>query len=165
MTESRILSARDIRLKIDRLAFRIMEDHHEHRDLVLIGIRQGGHDLARLLAEAIERVDDAMDVEVRSLTLDKASPIGSVQVEVDGLDGRHVIMVDDVANSGKTLFHAFAPLVGIPMASLGICVLVDRIHKRFPVQAEYVGMALNTTLQEHIRVVFDAGEPTGAWLH
>ena len=68
------------------------------------------------------------------------------------LDGRVVILVDDVLMSGRTLMYAAAHLVGSPLKRLTTVVLVDRLHRTFPIRADIVGLTLSTTLQEHISV-------------
>ena len=66
-------------------------------------------------------------------------------------------MVDDVLNSGKTLIYGVKHFLTIPIKKISTVVLVDRNHKRFPIQADYVGLSLATTMQEHINVEFEEG--------
>ena len=75
-----------------------------------------------------------------------------------------MIIVDDVANSGRTMFYALKPFLSQNPAKVQTLVLVERSHKLFPIQTDYVGVSLSTTLQEHISVETDNGQITGAWL-
>ncbi|MBK8841612.1 MAG: hypothetical protein IPO33_01590 [Saprospiraceae bacterium] len=73
-------------------------------------------------------------------------------VELSHLENKNIILVDDVANTGRTLFYAFAPLMNIIPKKLEVAVMVDREHKLFPVKVNYVGLSLATTLMENIQV-------------
>lgn len=79
------------------------------------------------------------------------SPARLGKGDVD-LEGRVVVLVDDVLMSGRTLMYAAAHLIGSPLKRLTTVVLVDRRHRSFPIRADIVGLTLSTTLQEHISV-------------
>ncbi len=76
----------------------------------------------------------------------------SIQMPAKDLKRKAIIIVDDVANTGRTLFYAFKPLMAILPKKIEIAVLIDRKHKSFPVKVDYVGMSLATTVQENIKV-------------
>ncbi len=71
------------------------------------------------------------------------------------MEDKVVILVDDVLNSGKTLIYGIRHFLQVRLKALRTVALIDRDHKRFPVKADYVGLVLSTTLQEHVRVVLD----------
>ena len=71
-------------------------------------------------------------------------------------------MIDDVLNSGKTLMYAAKQFLSVPIIKLSIAVLVNRNHSSYPIHADYVGISLSTTLQEHVNVVF--GKDEGVYL-
>ena len=73
-------------------------------------------------------------------------------MEVGALRGKTIVVVDDVANTGRTLFYATKPLMEVVPAKVQMAVLVDRMHKSFPVHVDFVGMSLATTIQDHIEV-------------
>ena len=75
-----------------------------------------------------------------------------------------IIVVDDVANTGRTIFYAIKPLLNVLPRKVEVAVLVDRKHKSFPVHVDYVGMSLNTTLQENIDVHIDSPEEWAVFL-
>jgi pyrimidine operon attenuation protein/uracil phosphoribosyltransferase len=69
-----------------------------------------------------------------------------------------LILVDDVLNSGTTLIYAVRHFLDVPLTKFKTAVLVDRNHKKYPVKADFKGISLSTSLQEHIHVVFDENE-------
>jgi len=73
-------------------------------------------------------------------------------LEKEEAEDRVVILVDDVLNSGKTLIYGVRHFLQVRLKALRTAVLIDRSHKRFPVRADFVGLALSTTLQEHVAV-------------
>jgi pyrimidine operon attenuation protein/uracil phosphoribosyltransferase len=75
-----------------------------------------------------------------------------LELPVTELQGKAIIVVDDVANTGRTLFYAIKPLLDILPKKIETAVLVDRKHKAFPIAITYYGLSLATTLQEHIDV-------------
>ncbi len=81
-----------------------------------------------------------------------------------GFNNQSVILIDDVANSGKTLLYALKPFLNFQPRKIQTLVLVERTHKTFPVQPDYVGLSVATTLEEHIFVELQDDEITGAYL-
>jgi len=153
----RILEKAGIELKISRLAMEVLEQHVDHKQLFLVGINNNGFATAELLKAAIDKEGYKLDVKIRRIKLSPADPLhGGIDFAGDPqeLDGQHVIIVDDVANTGRTAFYASKPILDVVPASLEIAVLIDRKHKSFPVHNNYVGLALATTLQEDIRVYY-----------
>jgi pyrimidine operon attenuation protein / uracil phosphoribosyltransferase len=73
--------------------------------------------------------------------------------------------VDDVANSGKTIMYALKAFLSQRPKKIQTVVLVERSHKLFPIQTDYSGLSIATTLQEHIAVETKDGEVEGAWLY
>jgi pyrimidine operon attenuation protein/uracil phosphoribosyltransferase len=67
----------------------------------------------------------------------------------------HAVIVDDVLNTGRTLIYALLPFLKLGVATIQTAILVDRNHKTFPVAADFIGISLSTTLQEHIAVTIE----------
>jgi len=89
------------------------------------------------------------------ILLNPADPLAQaveVSVPIQELTGKIVIVVDDVANTGRTAFFACKPLMDILPKKVEVAVLVDRKHKAFPIVPDYVGLSLATTLKENIDV-------------
>jgi pyrimidine operon attenuation protein/uracil phosphoribosyltransferase len=136
---------------------------------VLLGIPTRGVPLARRLAErihAFEGVDvpvGVLDITLYrdDLRLRGARAIGPTDVPVGGLDGRRVILIDDVLFSGRTVRAALDAVadLGRPR-SVQLAVLVDRGHRELPIRADYVGKNIPTSLEESVRVLIAATDGT-----
>ncbi len=79
-------------------------------------------------------------------------------------DDKVIIVIDDVANSGRTLLYALKPFLEFHPKKIQTLVLVERSHNSFPVRPDYVGLSISTTLQEHIIVEVDKEKVLGAYL-
>jgi pyrimidine operon attenuation protein/uracil phosphoribosyltransferase len=157
-----ILTAADIGRIIDRIAHQILEKTAGAADAVLVGIPTRGVPLARRLADRISAFEGCtVPVGVLDITLYRddlrmrgARAIGHTEVPPGGLDGRRVILVDDVLFSGRTVRAALDALMdlGRPRA-VQLAVLVDRGHRELPIRADYVGKNIPTALAESVRVL------------
>ena len=93
--------------------------------------------------------------------MQKDNPLGSpVTLTIDDhtLTGRTVVVIDDVINSGRTMIHAVRRLLENKINALKVATLVNRTHRRFPVQADFVGLNISTTLKDNIVVEFGKNE-------
>ena len=152
-----VLNEIQINQKIDRLAFQIYENHYSEDEIIVGGIAGTGFKLAELLCERLEKFDD-LKVRLVAVHVDKSNPYAAdptVNLEREDVEDKVVILVDDVLNSGKTLIYGIKYFLKVKLKALRTVALVDRDHKRFPVKADYVGLHLSTTLQEHVNVVLD----------
>lgn len=162
----KILNQHQIEQKIRRLAIEILENNYEEKELILAGINNNGYAFAALLLEDLQKISPIRFTLTR-IRLNPARPTEfPVQTEmpVEAMAGKVVIIVDDVANTGRTIFYACKPLLDALPKRLEVAVLVDRKHKNFPIRADYVGIALNTTLKEDIDVQIREVEEWGAFL-
>lgn len=163
---SLILDKRALKQKITRLAFQICEDMFEEEELCLIGIMSGGYQTANLLETEIKKIKN-FKLSLSSLKINKELPLSQKIVlseEMNFYRNKACILVDDVANSGRTIFYALQPFGNIELKSLKVAVLVDRTHKKFPIACDFVGTSLATTIREHIEVVFDQEDVEAAYL-
>jgi pyrimidine operon attenuation protein/uracil phosphoribosyltransferase len=166
VTANKILDRERIRLKLERMAFRALELTYGDKELVVIGVESGGFTLAKSLAAVMQAHDAKKKIEVTSLYINKREPL-SEEIRLGTnivLNGKVVIMVDDVGNTGKTLFYAMKPIIGQQPKKLFMAVLVERMHKVFPVKADIVGFPIASTFNEHIIVKFKQDEAEGAYL-
>ncbi|MCB9241775.1 MAG: phosphoribosyltransferase [Flavobacteriales bacterium] len=149
-----ILTHTDILLKIERMAWQILEANHGKKELVLIGLMNKGYQVALLLKEKLEAIS-TVTLHLGSIYINKDDPNdGSVEIkDVPSLSDKDVLLIDDVLNSGKTLMYATLPILNQGPASLHTVVLANRAHTSFPIKANIVGISLATTLQEHITFV------------
>jgi pyrimidine operon attenuation protein/uracil phosphoribosyltransferase len=165
MKKTRILNHEDIQQKTTRIAYQILENNYDEKEIFLVGIRPNGFVYAAQLKKEIEKID-GLKVHLTGLTLNKQQPLANeIKLETTAnLNGKTVIIVDDVANTGKTLYYALKPIMEFSPKKVQAVVLVDRQHKLFPVTADFVGLSLSTTLQEHIVVEFNAKGESTAYL-
>ena len=149
-----ILDSKQIGQKISRLAWQLYEDNAEESELVVAGIRNSGYRVAEKIADEIRRISP-LRVVLAEVRVDKhADHPDEVQLSVKAgeLKGKAVVLVDDVLNSGKTMMYALRPFLLSDLKKLRTVVLVDRNHRRYPVAADFAGLTLSTTLQEHVSV-------------
>lgn len=150
----KLLDQQQIRQKIKRLAIEIVEENYNEERIVLAGINNNGWGFAKMLLKELEALS-APPVTLTRIRLNPANPLEKevlIEMPLEELSGQVVIIVDDVANTGRTIFYACAPLLRIVPKKVEVAVLVDRKHKSFPIRVDYVGLSLATTLQENIDV-------------
>lgn len=151
----KLLDQKQIKQKVKRLAIEILENNYKESIIYLAGINNNGYEFSKLLKTAIKRVRNETEIKLCRLKLNPADPLSSevnLSIPVSELENKTIIVVDDVANTGRTLFYAFKPLLGIIPKKVEVAVLVDRKHKRFPVKVDYMGISLATTLKNNIEV-------------
>lgn len=156
MNDTLILSQLQCEQKIKRIAHQIHETYHQLNNVVIIGIAKRGFELAKLLEQELSQVAE-FEIELASLTLDKDNPLSrkpDLSIDIQKLEDKAVVLVDDVLNSGKTLIYSVGFLLEGNPDHIKIATLVDRRHRKYPVRADFVGLTLSTTLKEHISVVF-----------
>jgi len=150
----KILNHQQIDQKLKRIAYEILENNYKTKKLCFLGINDNGYAFAKLLQDQYDLAGNKESILGR-IKLNPASPIETeVSLEVDdkSLNNKHIIIVDDVANTGRTLFYALTPIMKYLPKKVEVAVLVDRKHKTFPINADYVGLSLATTLDENIKV-------------
>jgi pyrimidine operon attenuation protein/uracil phosphoribosyltransferase len=166
MKRTLILDRADITQKTRRMAYQIVEDNYDEKEITMIGIQSGGYDYALLLKKEIEAISD-IKIQFLSLAIDKSAPLShpiSISNDKISLDKKVILMVDDVANTGKTMYYALKPIMEYSPKKVQVAVLVDRQHKLFPVCSDFVGLSLSTTMQEHIEVEMDKAGKAEAYL-
>jgi pyrimidine operon attenuation protein/uracil phosphoribosyltransferase len=163
-TKNYILNKQLAIQKLNRMALELAETLSEDlAPLIIIGIRNSGtviaEKLGKFLAGYIKN-----EIEIISVTMDKSHPSTVTLSKSMDFNNVHVVFVDDVTNSGRTLLYALKPLLDFYPKSIQTLVLVERMHKLFPVKPDYVGLSIATTLQEHIHVEVINGEIEGAYV-
>ncbi len=177
-----VLGSEEIRRALSRIGHEILERTDGARDVVLLGIPTRGVPLARRLADRIAQTE-GLNVPVGSLDitlyrddlrLKPARALGPTEVPSAGIDGKIVILIDDVLFSGRTVRAALDALgdIGRPRA-VQLAVLVDRGHRELPIRPDYVGKNLPTSKREVVKValteidgadsvtILDAGDAGG----
>ncbi len=156
-----IIGSEKVNQKIERIAYEIVENNFEEKELVLVGIARRGHLFAQMVFDKVQAIGK-QSVTLESIELKKNDVFDASAIQYSGnlndLDGKTVIVIDDVLNSGVTLMYAVRHLLGAKIKKMNTAVLVDRRHRNYPIRADFAGLTLSTTLQEHIAVEFDNDE-------
>ena len=145
------------------MALEVLENNAEEEEIILAGIRESGSVVARNI-QAMMAEFSVVKTKLVTISLDKRLP-GSVTVnEPSNYDDTVIIVIDDVANSGKTLLYAMKPFLEFHPKKIQTLVLVERSHNSFPVHPDYIGLSVATTLQEHIYVEVEGEKVLGAYM-
>lgn len=146
-----ILDTQRIERKLLRMAWQIWEHNSHYSSVTLIGIAGSGAAVAEKLAVRLRSISP-LNVTVLQLELSKRSPVQAPATLSGPIRDKSLVLVDDVANSGRTLLYALRPIMDAGPEKVLIAVLVDRKHKAFPVNPDIIGHQVATTLQENITV-------------
>jgi pyrimidine operon attenuation protein/uracil phosphoribosyltransferase len=163
-----VLGAPEIARALTRIAHEILERNKGGADVILLGIPTRGLPLARRLAERLEAVEPGLDAASLVGSLDvtmyrddlahhPTRTIGETDIPGGGLDGKVVVLVDDVLYSGRTIRAALD-------AISDLAALVDRGHRELPIRADYVGKNLPTSTTERVRVLLEESDGRDAVL-
>jgi pyrimidine operon attenuation protein / uracil phosphoribosyltransferase len=149
--------------KLRRMALGIIENNQEEKHLILAGIEESGSVVARNIQQMIAEFSP-VETELLTVTLDKRKPENVVLSKTIDFNDKVIILVDDVANSGRTLLYALKPFLDYHPKKIQTLVLIERSHNSFPVRPDYVGVSISTTLQEHIYVEVNDEKVVGAYM-
>ena len=131
--------------------------------LILAGIRESGSVVAKVIQQMLGEIS-SLKTELITITLDKKEPTDVSLSKTFDFNGKVIILIDDVCNSGKTLLYALKPFIASQPKKIQTLVLVERTHTSFPVRPDYVGLSIATTIEEHIFVEVKGEEVIGAYL-
>ncbi len=158
MNKTLILNHLQIEQKINRIAHEIFEYNFEEKEIIIAGIADRGFLLAQRINAALLKISP-LKTKLLEIKLDKSNLKNEkvdLQLSAADINNKVVVLVDDVLNTGKTMFYALQPFLNYEVKKIATIVLVDRNHNLFPIKADYVGLSLATTLQEHVSVEFTA---------
>lgn len=158
-----ILDAATTAKKLHRMAYEIVENNIDEQEIVLAGIRVSGSVVAKNIQQLLAGIS-TIKTELITIDLDKKQPREvSLSKEMD-FTGKVIVVIDDVANSGKTILYAMKPFLAFHPKKIQTLVLVERTHKTFPVSTDFSGLSVATTLQEHIYVEVEGDKVMGAYM-
>jgi pyrimidine operon attenuation protein / uracil phosphoribosyltransferase len=149
--------------KMQRMAYEILENNIDESNLILAGIRENGCVVAKSIQKILSEIC-SIKTELISINLNKRKPKEVDVSEKLDFDNQVVVVIDDVASSGKTMLYAIKPLLQYHPKKIQTLALVERTHKSFPIKTDYVGISIATTLQEQIYVEVEGDEVTGAYM-
>ncbi len=156
--ENRILTHQQIQHTIRRIAYQIYETNVDEKKIIIAGIDGGGLKFARKIRNVLKNITEA-EIVLCKVMMDKKDPLSSgvtTSIPSEEYKDQAVVLVDDVLNSGTTLIYGVHHFLQTPLKRLKTAVLVNRNHKKYPVKADFKGISLSTSLQEHINVAFEA---------
>jgi pyrimidine operon attenuation protein/uracil phosphoribosyltransferase len=159
--KARILDKEAIDRALERIAHEITEKTKARQDIVIVGIKNRGALLAERLSRKLEKVAGlkaplgALDITLYRDDLTEVSEqpvVHATEIDFD-IDGKKVILVDDVLYTGRTIRCALDALIDLGRpAQIQLAVLIDRGHRELPIKADYVGKNVPTSLKELVEV-------------
>ena len=145
-TKQVVLRDSEIRITLKRMVLQIAENYVDVSNLLLIGLNERGSFLAKLIQTGLTETLPHLQVSFQQMDVLSDMPPHDFNAE-------HILIVDDVLNSGKTAFIAAMSCMNSKIKTMETAFLAVREHRSFPVAANYVGLSIATTLQDH--VLFD----------
>ena len=167
--KAQIMDGAAIQRVLTRVAHEIVEKNKGTADLVLIGLRSRGVDLARRLSQRLKEIDGvdvpvgALDITLYRDDLGKGGPQPAVRrTEIPfSIENKKVILVDDVLYTGRTIRAAMDGLMDLGRPrTIQLAVLVDRGHRELPIRADYVGKNVPTAKTEQVQVMLQEEDGT-----
>lgn len=151
MTKSIILTNKEITFKIRRIAYQIYENNIDEKEIIIAGISENGYYLAKKLKDIIENISE-LKVTLCEVIINKKNPLDKIitSISPDIYTNKSLILVDDVLNTGTTLMYAVKYFLDVKLKQFKTAVLVNRNHKKYPIKADFKGISLSTSIQEHI---------------
>jgi pyrimidine operon attenuation protein/uracil phosphoribosyltransferase len=151
---TQVLDHQAVCSKISRIAWQIFEEFSNEKEIVIAGIADRGYLFASLLKDELDKISD-LSCSLHKLSINKDEPLNSQPIldpSIKDFTNANVVLVDDVLKSGSTLIYGVRYFLNFPIKIMKTVVLVDRNHKRYPVKADFKGISLSTSLQEHVNV-------------
>ncbi|GLB52240.1 phosphoribosyltransferase [Neptunitalea chrysea] len=155
--QNKILSHDEIQHKIKRIAYQIYETNINEEEIVIAGINGNGFIFAQKIGTTLSEISD-LEVKVAEVHINKPAPLEkeiTTSFPKEYYTNKALVLVDDVLNSGTTLMYGVKYFLDVPLKKFKTAVLVNRNHKKYPVKADFKGISLSTSLQEHVHVVFE----------
>ncbi len=151
-----ILSHEEIKHKIRRIAYQIYENNVNESEIILAGIDSNGYILAKKLKIVLSKIS-SIQPTLCKVSIDKKNPRNPIKTSIstDDYENKSVVLIDDVLNSGTTLVYGVRHFLDVPLKQFKTAVLVNRNHKKYPVKADFKGISLSTSLQEHVDVILE----------
>ena len=159
LKKNKIKSATDIHSSIIRIAYQIYETNINETTLVLVGIEKKGTYLSKLIGLELCKISNIKLIHV-TLELNKKKPQNTIQssLPISQIENHSIVIVDDVLNTGSTLIYAVNHFLQISVKQIKTVVMVNRNHKKYPIKADFKGLSLSTSLNDHVTVVLEGNE-------
>ena len=164
LKKNKIKSSLDIHSTVRRMAYQLYEANMDENKLVLVGIEKKGTYLSKLIGLELSKISTIKLIHV-SLNLNKKEPLNMIEssLPISQMENHSIVVIDDVLNTGSTLIYAVNYFLQISVKQIKTVVLVNRNHKKYPIKADFKGLSLSTSLNNHVSVVFE-GDESGIYL-
>ncbi len=159
MYKNKILDYHLVKKKIRRISLQIIESNSIDDEIIIAGIENNGYLIAKKIYNEIKKISDKK-IQLCNIKIDKKNPRKEITVSLveEQYENKSVVIVDDVLNSGSTLMYAVKYFLDTKLKKLKTAVLVDRNHKKYPIKADYKGLSLSTSIQNHVEVSINDNE-------
>ena len=159
MDKNKILDYHLVKKKIIRISLQIIESNSIDDEIIIAGIENNGYLIAKKICNEIKKISDKK-IQLCSIKIDKKNPRKEITVSLfqEQYENKSIVIVDDVLNSGTTLMYAVKYFLNTKLKKLKTAVLVDRNHKKYPIKADYKGLSLSTSIQNHVEVSINDNE-------
>jgi pyrimidine operon attenuation protein/uracil phosphoribosyltransferase len=153
--QNEILNHQQILHKIKRIAYQIYETLVDEDEIIIAGIETDGLKFAKKIHAALKEISD-IKITLCEVKVDKGNLLNPIKTSIseEEYKNKALVLIDDVLNSGGTLIYVVKHFLNVPLKKFKTAVLVDRNHKLYPIKADFKGISLSTSLQEHVVVSF-----------
>ena len=159
-----VLSADEINIILKRLALQVAENVVDDlAEIIVVGIQTRGFTIAQKIVNLLSN-SISNPITLLSLSLDKDNPQEITLSKDMDFNNKNILIVDDVVNNGRTLTYAIKPFLNYFPTQIQTLVLVERMYKLFPIKADYIGLSIASTKEDHIVVEEKDNEIIGAYL-
>lgn len=148
-----ILNHSQIVHKVKRIAYQVYETNANETEVIIAGINGRGFEFAKLIKSQLELISP-LKITLCEVYINKTNVQEEISTSIDTseYENKSLVLVDDVLNSGTTLIYCVKHFLNVNLKQFKTAVLVNRNHKKYPVKADFKGISLSTSINEHIKV-------------
>ncbi len=160
MEKKIIMDHEAVLMKIQRMAWQVYENNIEATSILIFGIEGSGNIISSILVEELNKICSIKTI-FSTINVNKKDPSSvpaKIDISIDEYKDFPLIIVDDVLNSARTIAYAMNPFLEAGFKKIQTAVLVNRNHRSYPIAADFSGISLATTLQEHVNVMYVDGK-------
>ena len=151
--KTEVLNHNQILRICNRFAFQIVENSSDNNEILIIGIKSKGYEIAKIVKKQIENIINKK-VNLKHITIDKSNPKNSIKSDLSVHENKNaVFLIDDVLNTGKTLAYSLSYLLSYKFESIKTLVLIDRNHKKYPIKVDFKGVSLSTNIDDKVKLL------------
>ncbi|MFY0628042.1 MAG: phosphoribosyltransferase [Reichenbachiella sp.] len=164
--ETLILTGSQMDQRMIRMAYEIYEHNIGIKDIILAGVSENGHKLAKQINKELNKISP-IETTIVKVDINKKAPLKEeiqIPLTTAELKNQSVVIIDDVLNSGRTIAFILKSFLHVQVKKIEVAVMINRTHKAFPIYPKYVGYRLATTINEHVDVKL-SGKEKGVYLY